>query len=238
MKKEITYLINHYYRLQEHRIAFAGQIRALKEAKLPTEPLDYYFEKFSEMEKEIIRHLKKAIAQEPLWKDYLKGVKGIGPVIASGLINLIDFKKARHVSSLWKYAGRDVVDGEARSRKKKHLVPKTYKNKQGKKIKTQGISFNPLLKTLTWKAGVSFLKSGSPYRKIYDERKKYERRKHPELTRGHIHNRAMTYMIKRFLLHLWIEGRKIEGLPVSEPYVIAKLGHRKIEDGINRESAN
>jgi len=136
MKKEVQYLIKHFYRIQEHRMAFASQIRALQKAKLPTNPLDGYLEDLWTMEKKIGSDLTKSVKQEPLW-NYLKKVKGIGPIIAASLINLIDFKKAKHVSSLWKYAGLDVVEGEGRTRKKKHLVPKTYVNKKGKKISTR-----------------------------------------------------------------------------------------------------
>lgn len=71
----------------------------------------------------------------------------------------------------------------------------------------------------------------SPYRKYYDQRKKLEEqrnKKRPEaekLTKLHIHRRANRIVAKFFLLHLYLFWRELEGLPVSEPYVIAKLHH-------------
>jgi hypothetical protein len=41
---------------------------------------------------------------------------------------------------------------------------------------------------------------------------------------GHKHNMAMRYMIKRFLVDLYVEWRTLEGLVVAEEYSVAKLG--------------
>lgn len=42
----------------------------------------------------------------------------------------------------------------------------------------------------------------------------------------HRHNAAMRYMMKMFLIDLYLKWRALEGLPVSEPYAAAKLGIR------------
>jgi len=49
-------------------------------------------------------------------------------------------------------------------------------------------------------------------------------------TPGHLDARAKRKMIKIFLQHLWVIWRESEGLPVSEPYVQAVLGHTHIID--------
>lgn len=208
MKKEIIYLIRQYYRIQEHRIAFGNQIRALKEQNEPTNPLDTYFNELYAIEKSIKKYLANEIKDEPIWVKFLKKVKGIGPVLASGLINLIDIKKAQHPSSLWKFAGLDVVDGKAR-----------------KKVKGEKLTYNPLMRTLCWKLAKSFLMSNSQYVKYYKQRKEYEKIHHPEFTPKHIDARARRYMVKRFLVDLFVRWRELEGLPVSKPYVVDKLGH-------------
>ncbi len=45
------------------------------------------------------------------------------------------------------------------------------------------------------------------------------------LSKGHIEARARRKMVKLFLSHYWLMARKLKKLPISEPYVIEKLGH-------------
>lgn len=47
-----------------------------------------------------------------------------------------------------------------------------------------------------------------------------------ETSDAHRHRAAARYMIKMFLADLWLAWRKLEGLPVTETYAVAKLGHR------------
>lgn len=47
---------------------------------------------------------------------------------------------------------------------------------------------------------------------------------------AHIHARAERKTVKLFLSHLWVEWRKLEGLPVTEPYSIAVLHHTGKEE--------
>jgi hypothetical protein len=41
---------------------------------------------------------------------------------------------------------------------------------------------------------------------------------------GRIKNAAIRYMIKQFLADFWVHWRRLEGLEVTEPYAVAKLG--------------
>jgi hypothetical protein len=45
-----------------------------------------------------------------------------------------------------------------------------------------------------------------------------------EASKGHRHNAAMRYMIKRFLVDLYKAWRPLEGLPVAPEYGEGKLG--------------
>ncbi len=58
--------------------------------------------------------------------------------------------------------------------------------------------------------------------------KRYE----PEgiISAGHVHNQALRKMIKLFLACLWLKWREAEGLPVTKPYAIDKLGHNSYID--------
>lgn len=53
----------------------------------------------------------------------------------------------------------------------------------------------------------------SPYRTVYDLRRAHTTLTHPEWTDGHRHNDALRITAKAILRDLWIEARRIEGLP-------------------------
>ena len=118
-------------------------------------------------------------------------------------------------------------NGAGRSRKKEHLEESEYTDKDGEVQKKMGITFNPFLKTkLVGVLGPSFLRAGdNPYRMIYDDYKHRIQNMpvHAEKTKGHIHNMAIRYMVKRFLADLYIAWRTVEGLPVADEYSVAKL---------------
>lgn len=188
------------------------------------------------------RRLGNILEEYPIWTEFLKGVRGIGPAMAGVIISEFDIHKARYVSSLWKYAGLDTgPDGMGRSRRQEHLVEVEYTDKQGEVKTRNSITFNPFLKTkLMGVLATSFLRSASPYAKVYADRKtrleshaKYgEHNDKVKDENGKAitsklrrHNMAMREMVKRFLADLYAEWRKLEGLPVAAPYHEAKLGH-------------
>lgn len=180
-----------------------------------------------EAEETAFKQLKYALDEFPIWTEFLKDVKGIGPTMGAVVIASFDIHKAQYPSSLHAYAGLDVVNGEGRSRKKEHLVDQTYIDADGKEQTKKGISFNPFVKTkLVGVLGSSFVKTKGVYRDIYDN---YKHRitnmpAHAEKTKAHINNMAIRYTVKRFLVDLYVEWRKLEGLPVAEEYSKAKLG--------------
>ena len=182
-------------------------------------------------ENQHFRRLEKVLDDVPIFSEYLKGVKGIGPAMAGVIISEIDISKSKYASSIWKYAGLDVApDGLGRSRKKQHLVEIEYENKDGEMAVKSGITFNPWLKTkLIGVLASSFLRAGdNPYSKLYNNYKtRLENHiAHKEKTKGHRHNMAMRYMVKIFLIDLYVAWRKLEGLEVHPPYSEAKLGMR------------
>lgn len=192
------------------------------------------------------RVLEKELKQFPIWTEFLKDIKGIGPAMASVIISEFDIFKAKYPASFWAYAGLDVVtdpkrctvpDGKGRGRTKNHLVEVDYINRDGEDAKRKSITFNPFLKTkLTGVLGPSFLRSNSPYAGFY-QNEKHRLENHPEYGKakvekpGHRHAMANRKMIKMFLIDLHMKWRELEGLPVTVPYHVAKLemrGHRKV----------
>lgn len=186
---------------------------------------------YVDLETEETRHFSRlgAILRDyPIFAEFLDKVKGIGPAMAGVIVSEIDISKAKYPSSLWAYAGLDVAaDGQGRSRKKEHLVECDYIDKDGKQAKRVGITFNPFLKTkLTGVLASSFLRSNNEqYAKVYNDYKQRleNHEKYSTVSKGHRHNMAMRYMIKRFLCDLYIAWRTLEGLEVVPEYSEAKL---------------
>ena len=186
-------------------------------------------------EKRHFRHLKNVLKDYPIYNEFLENIVGVGPAMAGVVISEFDIHKAEYPSSLWKYSGYDVApDGKGRSRQKTHLIDQEYIDKDGKTQIKKGITFNPWLKTKLYVLANSFLKQSPdecPYREMYDN---YKNRlenmpAHEDKSKGHRHAMALRYIIKRFLVDLYIHWRTLEGLTVAEEYSVAKLGikHKK-----------
>lgn len=189
--------------------------------------VEYYNQLFSTEKKTMVR-LDELTAEVRIRKEYLSGIRGIGPTLSAGIIGWIyPISRFETISKLWRYSGLAVIDGHAERKKKK-----------------EKIHYNPKLKTFMWKVSKSFVYQSaekSPYRKLYDEAKADYKRKHPEVETylnekgeekkrynpGHLHNMALRKVAKVFLANLWVKWRSMEGLSVSEPYVFGVLGHDK-----------
>jgi len=179
-------------------------------------------------EKEHFSKLKFVLQDYAVWNEFLEPTKGIGPALGGVIIAEIDITKAKHPSSLWRYAGLDVAeDGLGRSRKKHHLVDTEYTDKNGEIKMKKGITYNPFLKSKLIGVGAgSLLKAANEdYAPIYyDYKERLEHhKKYKDTTKLHRHNMALRYMIKMFLIDLYTAWRKLENLTVSKPYSEAKL---------------
>jgi hypothetical protein len=60
-------------------------------------------------EAEHFSRLGKILTDFPIWNEFLSSVKGVGPAMAGVIISEFDIHKAKYPSSLWAYAGLDVV---------------------------------------------------------------------------------------------------------------------------------
>lgn len=247
--KHITFLIRDFYQMQEHRIAMGNQLLSLsnpkalkalkakekKQRKEEIEVLNYFYEKFHLLEKELEKEIHKNIKDHPMWS-WLKEVKGIGPLLGAALLSNIDITRADHASSVWKFCGL-AVDPE---------TGRAERLQAGKKA-----SYNPEMKTICWKIGESFVKTKGKYRGIYDTSKLFYQKKFPKTvflknekdefvknkqgkkikvyTKGHIHAMSKRRTVKLFLSHLWVSWREMEGLSVSEPF-----SHRGLDNSVNK----
>lgn len=274
-----------------------------------------------ESEKREFLYLEKVLMRIPIYRDYLKGVDGLGAAMGGVIVSEINIHAAEYPSSIHAYAGLDTVitgyyvdkkgeeqtvrgdeiakfyeDGDldkimtvsgyevkfrsvGRSRKGPCLIKREYTAKDGKVSTRDSITFNPWLKTkLVGVLAGSFLKRSSTFvdgKKMGVEKRtalakslgwkssskselsstkqvdaflslqgyelefapgkwaeyyyNYKNRisnmpEHAEKTEFHIHNMAVRFMIKRFIVELYTVWREMEGLPVAEEYSVAKLG--------------
>jgi hypothetical protein len=165
--------------------------------------------KLYETEKELYKRLDAWSRNHPLRKEYLNYVKGIGPVLSSGIIVWYSeaMLNANYVSQIWSYSG---------------LAP-NQERKRGEKV-----NYNPKLKTFCWKIGQSFIKFKCFGRKLYEEFKEQAKQKHPDWTKLHLHNYARRKVVKLFIASVWEVWRKMNNLQTTKPYPIEFLGHKDI----------
>jgi len=217
--------------------------------------LEDLFTQSHKLEKEWIRVMDEYIKTEAIWTEWLVNVKGISTILTSNLLKEFGYCETyKHISSVWKHCGLHLicpectmeVTMEGDEEQKKRVIPVTVNNqgvcpvcsKRGIgacRKRGRSIDYNPRLKVLVWKIGDSFIKQRTPfYRAIYDNEKA---RQMQLLERNavnapqrlsHADSRARRKMEKQFLAHYWYVAHKIKELPISEPYVAAKLGHTGI----------
>ena len=276
MNEVIAFLATTYEESQKHRISTDNWLRSKKGDldKKQYEQMKTIAGRVADVEKQTYKVLAKEVKNEPIYKHFLKGVRGIGPAYCGYLVGYIkDIGKFDTVSKLWAYAGLSGGPYYLVKCKKAHTIVsssnrmicgilefKKVKNKMvGKKCTapiteskevTKGAirshrgyrsSWNTDLKKVCWLISKQFVKQGDLYRHFYDQQKlrlsqRPDFRKRLKLqaqgkkegagAKAHLDAIARRKTVKLFLSHLWEKWRKIDGLPVTEPYSIAKMGHK------------
>ncbi len=195
------FILNHKTREPPPSSAFSNLLKEIKD-------LIWFHNRLYETEKELYRRIDKWSKDHPLRKEFLSKVRGIGPILASGIIAWLSepILKANYVSQLWSYCG---------------LAP-GQKRKRGQKA-----NFDPRLKSfVVYRIGQSFIKFKCFGRKLYDAFRKQCEEKHKDWSKLHCHNWARRKVVKLFLASVWEVWRRMNGLPVTEPYPIEILGHK------------
>jgi len=162
------------------------------------------------IEKWLYKELDKWSKEHPLRKEYLNKVRGIGAVLASGIIAFLSepIKKAQYISQIWSYCG---------------LAPQQV----GMQRRGVKLNYDPFLKSfVVFRLGRSLLMFNKFAKKLYNAFKEDAKRKHPDWTKLHLHNHARRKVVKLFLASVWEIWRKMNGLPTTEPYPIEILGHK------------
>lgn len=250
---EILKTVNSEYKeltayMMDNNKTIASALKKIETIKILTKT-DYSMVKaynlLLESEESYKKVLETNIKDHPVFTGFLSQVKGCGPMMSANIIAYLDPYKARHASSFRKYAGLDVVttkdkdgnpivdeDGniETHGRKMGDTEEYEYIDKNGNKAIKKGLTYNPKLKSkLIGVLASGIIKAKDPvYTKIYyDYKLRLENHpKHKDKSAAHRNNMALRYMIQKFLSNLWVYWRNLEGLEVTEPYEVAKLGMR------------
>lgn len=236
--QEARYLVDYYYIMQEDRKRAGNQVRALQEAGEPHSVVAWTFGTAQTIE----RNLKSVLgiyAEQHVPGRWAMSIRGIGPIIASGLLAHVDPEICNTVGKLWRFAGLDPTAEWKKGQKRPH---------------------NARLKVICWHIGESFVKQqNSPddiYGKLYVQRKAYETARNDGvqladqariklekfeigkdteaykwyikgmLPPAHIHARAKRWVVKLFLAHYQhVAYEDRFGSPPPKPYILTQPGH-------------
>ena len=198
---------------QLQRIAIGNRISAIERGVDETSPaalaiMRRWYERFAKLEEEATNDIED-ISDGIRIIDRMIKVKGVGRTLASKVVSKVDISKARTVSALWRYAGYAVVNGQ-----------------RERLVRGERSHFNRQLKTYCYQVATSMMRTGSPYRRVYEDARAGYEAAHPDWTKAHTHNASLRKMIKIWLAHLYLEWRELEGLPARAPYVVDHVpGH-------------
>lgn len=159
------------------------------------------------------KRLAKLAQRLPVWS-WVEPIRGFG---ALGLAQIVgetgNLSNYANPGKLWKRMGVAVIEG-ARQRRVAGAAALEH-------------GYSPRRRAVLFCIGDSIVRTGGPYRKVYDEMKELELRQAAEAgltvlpaakipkgdsdhyrSEGHVHNRARRKMEKRLLLDLWREWRR------------------------------
>ena len=166
-------IVDLYYRVQEHRIALAGQVRSLAKESNSVEIPTHFLTQMLNLEKSIIPALE-SFSQSYAVGRWASSQHGIGPVLSAGLIAHIDINKAPTAGHIWSFAGL---------------------NPNQKWEKGQIRPWNAELKVLCWKIGQSFMKFHNNENCFYGHLYKQDKNRRVEMNEnGQFAERAATIL--------------------------------------------
>lgn len=217
------------YDLQKVRIQMGN--RLIKEGKaeemtlteFAEETLKKHAEEVSTAEKSFAKSIQKELKHYPIWKEYLLGVRGCGPLMGGVIISEIqDIKRFPTISKLWTYCGFGLKD-----------------NSIQKRTKGEKSNWNAYAKTKLFVLAECLIRSNNEkYRTLYDNYKhRLQNRRCTShvgqknlddngCTDGHRHAMSMRYMVKMFLMDLYLTWYRLEGIEPRPSYQEEYLGHK------------
>jgi len=228
----IKYITKEYKLVTNGLISLKDKVDALttRESKIITEDaelvlIDNYIN-LARIEKDAEFALKNRLSVFGEASKWLQSINGVGPRLTGYLLAFLNPYRARHASCYISYCGL-AVEPDGKATNKSHKVIREFINKKGELDYKDSIKFADSMKSkIITCVKLNFIKFTSPYRKFFDvERQKClrVRKMDPKKQKGWIYNRSIRLPAKQFLIDFWLFHRMSEGLPITEPYEVAKL---------------
>jgi len=173
---------------------------------------------FNRIENEALLRMKRAVRKLPVWTGWAKDILGIGEASVGTIIGECgNLNRYPTHSKLWKRLSLAVMNGRRQGNPGADATKADWMEHK----------YSKETRSLVWIAGDSFVKTGGPYRAVYDARKAYELAKAAErgqvvepasartknqpdkfMSAMHIHRRAQRYAEKKMLRDLHREWTK------------------------------
>lgn len=103
---EARFLVDSYYQMQEDRKRSANQVRSLDAVGEPHAVVSWLTSQSKTLEGQLQRALNIYSKADPVGA-WSRSIVGIGPVIAAGLLAMIDIERAPTAGHIWRFAGLD-----------------------------------------------------------------------------------------------------------------------------------
>ncbi len=221
-------LVKGYYHHQDIRKRIDGNMSRTKagNAKKGSKPMDQGMlflladsrANSYETELQLAKFIEETIAEVPMWKDYLKDVKGIGPISAAVLLTQFDVTVDKPEGWI-KYSG---------------LAPGHHKKVAKQKLKYNAFLKSQLLSMIAMVLATHNTYYGAIYQKELKTRQDTDWGiPNPTSTlankkQGHQVMTARRVMMQHFINDLYKVWRTMEGLPVLPNY-IERMKEKRLE---------
>lgn len=238
---EVRYLYWLYQSFQQERIACGNRIRIIREKGGTPLIMEHFFTQFEELERSIANALTTWVKSEPVYTQWLSKIRGIGPIIAAGLIAYVRPEYSRTAGSIWRYAGIDVgpLDELASTKYSRTfqricwIVGKSFIYTKPQNPETKSFYYDMYLRRKKYEAERN--ERGDYSAQALEQLKRFNYRRNTvayryyskgKLPPAHIHARAIRWTVKLFLSHLaHVTYELAYNEPPPAPYMIAIKGH-------------
>lgn len=222
----LRYLHDTQVSLEKLRISLSNRVSAIERGvDGVVNPIPAIYQRLQDGLGLLERETDEAIAIElkgwPVYNEWLRHVKGIGPSLSGQLLALLLPPIPEKGPSSWfKAAG---LTPEVRPDGLRRLPrPRTGEGR---------VTYHPWLRRCLYNVATSFVRNGGYYRTVYDRGKAQLQELHRDEEAWPPHrvdSVARWRMVKLFLSHLWEAWCEADGIKRRPPYVTERLGHQYI----------
>lgn len=247
-KREIRIEYYLFKRAQEARKAIKNQIRGFKynELKIP-EWFKNLISNLKSTEGKYRRGIKKRVRNLPVWGKWSELTEGVGEITIAAILSYVDWEKTPKPSNLWSYCGQApgqkkrkgnnvnwnptlraqlYAFGDAVVKEPDSFYERIYRKKKEELQKREPVEYdvkkdkNKIIGDIVAEGKYEGCRVKKTVKNKNEVRySKLEGKVKIKLSDGHIHKMSMRQARKIFLAHVYMIGRKKNGLPLSEPYV-------------------